>query len=121
MPTRRANDYASFVKESMKLPQIQKLEPTKRFKAIGKMWQETKKSSPSYKVKSPSKKSRRPPGRPRMSQKKKCEAAVKRKISVNMKEYKAGRYSSPKQAVAVSYSQVRKKSPACRRYIRKSK
>jgi hypothetical protein len=105
----------------MKLPEIQKLEPTKRFKAIGKMWQEVKKSAPSYKAKSPSKTSRRPPGRPRMSQKKKCEAAVKRKISINMKEYKAGRFASPKQAVAVSYSQVRKKSPACRRYIRKSK
>jgi hypothetical protein len=30
-----------------------------------------------------------------------------------MKEYKEGRYKSPKQAIAVAYSQVRKSHPHC--------
>jgi hypothetical protein len=34
-----------------------------------------------------------------------------------MDEYRAGRWSSPKQAVAVSYSQVQKKHPKCKRHL----
>jgi hypothetical protein len=48
-----------------------------------------------------------------------CIQRVRSKISINMKEYKEGRFTSPKQAIAVSYSQVRKSSPKCARYIRK--
>jgi hypothetical protein len=36
---------------------------------------------------------------------------LKKKISENIKEYKKGRWVSPQQAVAVSYSQARKKYP----------
>ena len=34
---------------------------------------------------------------------------LKKKIELNMREYKRGRWVSPQQAVAVSYSQTRKK------------
>lgn len=43
-----------------------------------------------------------------------CKKKLKNKIAINMEEYHSGRWSSPKQAVAVSYSQVRKKYPNCK-------
>ena len=39
---------------------------------------------------------------------KKCKKVLSRKISKNMKEMKKGRWSSKKQALAISYSQARK-------------
>jgi len=42
-----------------------------------------------------------------------CKNYLKKKISKNMKEYKKGRFSSRKQALAVSYSQLRKKYKKC--------
>lgn len=47
-----------------------------------------------------------------------CMRVLKSKIKKNMGEYKSGRYVSPKQAVAVSYSQVRKSKPGCSRYFK---
>lgn len=49
--------------------------------------------------------------------KKKCKELLNAKISKNMKEYKRGRYASRQQAIAVSYSQVRKSHPWCNRYL----
>ncbi len=46
-----------------------------------------------------------------------CMNLLKDKISKNMKEYKDGFYSSRQQAIAVSYSQVKKMSPYCSRYM----
>ena len=43
-----------------------------------------------------------------------CKKRLSEKIEKNIKE---GRYTSNKQAIAVAYSQVRKASPACRRYF----
>ena len=40
---------------------------------------------------------------------KKCKDYLQKKIRKNIGEYKKGRYKSPKQAIAVSYSQTRKK------------
>ncbi len=59
----------------------------------------------------------------RRSPSKKCRERLQKKIRINMAEYKAGRYSSRAQAVAVSYAQVRKKYPSCKlsRKSRKSK
>lgn len=51
------------------------------------------------------------------SSKKVCRKRLSKKISVNMKEYKSGRWSSRKQALAVSYSQIRKKYPECARLL----
>ena len=48
-----------------------------------------------------------------------CNQALRKKIRLNMDEYKKGRYSSRQQALAVSYSQIKKSSPYCRRYFRK--
>ena len=47
----------------------------------------------------------------------KCREYLQKKISKNIKEYKSGRYSSRAQAVAVSYSQVNKKYPSCKRVL----
>jgi hypothetical protein len=47
------------------------------------------------------------------SSKKLCRKRLSKKISVNMKEYKSGRWKNRKQALAVSYSQIRKKYPEC--------
>jgi len=44
-----------------------------------------------------------------------CKNYLKKKISKNMKEYKKGRYSSRKQAITVSYSQLRKKYKKCKK------
>ena len=56
----------------------------------------------------------------RLSKKQSCKNFLKKKISINMKEYKQGRYISPKQAIAVSYSQVRKYKPNCKKYFKRS-
>ena len=55
---------------------------------------------------------------PKRSPKNKCRSYLKNKIRKNMKEYKSGRYSSRAQALAVSYSQVKKKYPKCSRVLR---
>ena len=51
----------------------------------------------------------------------KCQKLLSNKIGINMAEYKQGRYSSPKQAIAVAYSQVRKAHPTCKGPITKSR
>ena len=48
-----------------------------------------------------------------------CQSKLKNKIRINMSEYKKGRFSSRKQALAVSYAQVNKKSPGCKRYFKR--
>ena len=50
-----------------------------------------------------------------------CKNLLKKKIEINMKEYKKGRYISRAQAVAVSYSQIKKKHPSCRRSLSRRK
>ena len=52
--------------------------------------------------------------------KSKCKDLLQKKIKKNMKEYKQGRYVSRQQALAVSYSQVKKASPYCNRYFKRS-
>jgi hypothetical protein len=51
----------------------------------------------------------------------KCRSYLQKKIKKNMAEYKSGRYSSRAQAVAVSYAQVKKKYPACKRSLSKKR
>jgi hypothetical protein len=53
--------------------------------------------------------------------KRSCQSKLKNKIRINMSEYKKGRFSSRQQALAVSYSQVKKKSPGCKRFFSKRK
>lgn len=48
-----------------------------------------------------------------------CKAALHDKIMVNMREYKNGRYSRSAQAIAVSYSQIGRKYPSCKRYLKR--
>ena len=51
-----------------------------------------------------------------------CKNKLKNKIKINLDEYKKGRYSSRAQALAVSYAQIKKKYPKCRRSLsRRSK
>lgn len=56
----------------------------------------------------------------KVSSRRECREKVASKIKININEYKQGRYKSPSQAVAVSYSQVGKKYPACKKYLKKS-
>ena len=53
--------------------------------------------------------------------KSKCKKYLQNKISINMDEYKTGRYISRSQAIAVSYSQVLKKHPRCKRSLRRKR
>ena len=52
--------------------------------------------------------------RKKLSQKERCKRYLQKKIKTNIGEYKKGRYISPKQAIAVSYAQTKKKYPRCR-------
>ena len=47
----------------------------------------------------------------------KCKSELKEKIRLNMREYNKGRYSNRKQAIAVAYSQIKKKYPQCKEKI----
>jgi hypothetical protein len=49
--------------------------------------------------------------------KNRCQNLLKKKISINMKEYKDGKFVSRPQAIAVSYSQVRKSFQGCKKFI----
>ncbi len=51
--------------------------------------------------------------------KRSCQTKLKNKIRINMSEYKKGRFSSRQQALAVSYAQLKKKSPSCKRYFKR--
>jgi len=51
----------------------------------------------------------------------KCRKYLGKKIGINMAEYKAGRWSSPAQAIAVSYSETLKKFPHCKQHLKRSK
>ncbi len=51
--------------------------------------------------------------------KRSCQTKLKNKIRINMSEYKKGRFSSRQQALAVSYAQVKKKSPSCKKYFKR--
>ena len=47
-----------------------------------------------------------------------CKEKLSEKIRINMREYTTkGRWVSPQQAIAVSYSQVLKKSPSCKKVL----
>jgi len=50
-----------------------------------------------------------------------CNKLLREKISINLDEFKEGLYKSRQQAIAVSYSQVKKKHPSCGRYFSKKK
>lgn len=55
----------------------------------------------------------------RSAVKSKCRDYLQTKIKKNMKELKKGRWVSRAQAVAVSYSQVKKSHPECKRSLAK--
>jgi hypothetical protein len=46
-----------------------------------------------------------------------CKAELKEKIKINTREYNNGKYSSRKQAIAVAYSQIKKKYPQCKEQL----
>lgn len=46
-----------------------------------------------------------------------CKEALQEKIRINMREYNEGRYVNRKQAIAVAYSQIKKKYPQCKAKI----
>ena len=50
---------------------------------------------------------------------KKCQKNISKKIAINIDEFKEGRYVSKSQAIAVAYSQVKKRHPECEKYLTK--
>jgi len=48
--------------------------------------------------------------------KKYCNKKLSEKIGINIRE---GKFSSRKQAIAVAYSQVQRKSPSCKKFFAK--
>lgn len=48
-----------------------------------------------------------------------CKKDVSKKIATNMKEYEKGKFKNRKQAIAVAYSQVQQKRPACKKVLKK--
>ena len=59
--------------------------------------------------------------RRRRKSRSKCKNRLRKKIAINMKELKKKRslFKNPAQAIAVSYSQVLKKHPACKKSLRR--
>lgn len=49
----------------------------------------------------------------------KCKKYLGKKIGINMIEYKRGRWVSPAQAIAVSYSETLNKFPQCKKYLKR--
>ena len=60
-------------------------------------------------------------GRAQPANLKLCKKLLQEKIVLNISEYKKGRYVSIKQAIAVSYSQIKKKFPECIKHLEYSK
>ena len=53
--------------------------------------------------------------------KKECNRKLSAKIAINIKEFKKGTPKAPKnrsQAIAISYSQIKKQYPECKRFFR---
>ena len=48
-----------------------------------------------------------------------CKNLLKEKVGKNLKEYEDGRYVSRKQAIAVSYNQVKNMKPSCGKYFKR--
>lgn len=54
--------------------------------------------------------------------KSKCKEYLRRKIAINIDEFNNGyNFVSKSQAIAVSYNQVNKRHPACKRILRRKK
>lgn len=51
--------------------------------------------------------------------KKVCKDKLNEKIRKNMNEYKKGKIKSRRQALAISYSQVKRKIPQCTTYFKR--
>ena len=97
-----SNPWIKFLKQhggkGLTTSQLQKLYKKVKSKSITKSKSKTKSRTPK-------------------TSKKVCRKRLSKKISVNMKEYKSGRWKNRKQALAVSYSQIRKKYPECVRLL----
>ena len=105
---------------SLKKSSVSKKSSKKSSKKVSK--KSSKKSSKKVSKKSSKKSSKKvskKSSKQLLRKKEECNDFLKEKIRANIQEYKDGRFSSRQQAVAVSYSQVRKASPHCRRYFNK--
>jgi hypothetical protein len=71
-----------------------------------------------YRVKS-KRKSPKNDGKRRSKVLGKCRKYLGKKIGINMLEYKLGRWVSPAQAIAVSYSETLKRFPHCKQHLKR--
>lgn len=51
----------------------------------------------------------------------KCKSYLKKLISLNMGEYKNGKFKSRSQAIAISYNQAIKRFPRCKQHLSRKK
>jgi Mg-chelatase subunit ChlI len=105
------------MKKSPKKPKTNK-SPSMFSRMMEKLSMKKSKKSPK-KSKTPKfgmKKSKKPSKKSR-----KCKDRLGDKIRINMGEFKSGRYKSRQQAIAVSYAQVQKMYPACKRHLKRKK
>ena len=61
---------------------------------------------------------KRSDGKRRRNRSKRCRSLLGKKIGINIHE---GIYANKSQAIAVAYSQIRKKHPSCRRILKSNK
>jgi|LakMenE01Jun11ns_1017448.scaffolds.fasta_scaffold9807599_2 hypothetical protein len=94
------------------------LRKTKKYKKSTRSSKGIKRDSGSRKR---SKKQSKRSSNKRGSVKSKCRQWLQDKIKKNMKELKKGRWVSRAQAIAVSYSQVKKSHPQCKRSLAKKR
>jgi hypothetical protein len=59
--------------------------------------------------------------KPKKKPKGKCKTYLEQKIALSLAEYKKGNYQTRQQAIAVAYSQVRKKHPRCKQFLTTNK
>jgi len=84
----------------------------------------------SYNTKTNSRRKRRSTRRPRSlfnsrrsltkrTSKVECKKQLSKKIATNIREFKKGKFVSRSQAIAVSYSQIKKEYPKCKKWLNK--
>lgn len=72
-----------------------------------------------YRSKSKRKSQKKNDGKRRSKPLGKCRKYLGKKIGINMSEYKSGRWVSPEQAIAVSYSETFKRFPHCKQHLKR--
>ena len=108
-------------RKSRKVSRKSRKSPSKSRKVSRKSRKVSRKSRKvSRKSRKSSRKSRKSKKKSMSKNERRCKNLLKEKIGKNIKEYKQGIFKSIKQAIAVSYNQVKKMIPSCDKYLKKN-